>query len=151
MHPYQWWWEFGIINLAWLCYQDFKNKMIVDTRKNYFMFGCTTALGFFLSTKWWIPLLLLVLTFFIMYLMKKYVTSLGGADQETLCWMYPGIGLFSPVLMFCTAVIQVFLTLLQTFVTYKLFGTEKKDYPYYHVLLGTFIISFVFYLIHGAV
>lgn len=89
-------WAFvGLLNLLILTYQDIKNKMIIDDRKNLVMLGMTASLlslGFF---KWWYYIALLVVVLLLTnWIGKKQY--FGSGDVSAFRWLFLGFGYINP-------------------------------------------------------
>lgn len=144
------WFLFAFTNLIILVYQDYKNKMRVDSRLNFFMLGISSFL-LAMSDLWllgfWKGFGLSLLVFIIPGLIYRFLLKYGQGDIDALNWI--NIGLFSMnirfalvfnlVLMICHVIHSSAIIL-----TCKLKNKKVEKTPFFIVIL---IALFVFFLI----
>lgn len=139
------WAWFATINLILLTYDDFKHKMMVDDRKNFFMLGITFSLITHIPTNLWYLLLLIGVTLVYTILGKKYIKSIGEADFNTLGWIMYGYGIISVYKMLWFMVFFAGIAGLYMLVKYVYCRIAKLDKntptPFYPVILLSFIFN----------
>lgn len=124
--------------LCILCYQDIK-KMVVDSRRNYFMTGLTFGLIYVLEYSLAYFFSLIISTFAFSFFLYKF-TKIGLGDVRALGWIFLGYLLINPNILIMYIVILILLTIV-----YKLLMNyfKKQKYPFYPVILFSFfLVSF---------
>lgn len=139
------WFVVGVIYLSILTYQDYKNRMWVDSRYNWFMSGLSFGLIPLLHPRGYFVIVLLFvvlgLNLFLRYALKTYF---GRADIHSLTWIFWGFGLlgtwpifsFLMSLSFCSG---LYVLLKKVVFRKQLMMVEKT--PFYPVLLISFIFA----------
>lgn len=138
----EYWLGFSAFSLLILTYQDFKNKMKVDDRKNSFMIGFTIAFSLFcMDIPRWLLISIILVSAVLGIIIGRF-KFLGRADGRTITWLFMGyaaIGLYYLVSFFfiTTGIVTLWAVLKR-----KLFKIEKPV-PFYIVLLLIHIIMIV--------
>lgn len=135
-------WAFiGTIYLVILSYQDIKNKMLVDDRHNFFMFGLTSSLYFIYKPNIYYSLTLLVLVLALRWFFNKYKV-MGEADNNTIIWIFTGFGLVGPYILIDFI---FFYTLgLCFYMGFRKLYKIKVATPLYPIILFIFIAINIF-------
>lgn len=112
------WIIISLMSLAWLTYEDITNKKrlqgsfhTVDDRKNYYMYGITTALFFLSPLTLWPKLGILFLSFVVVNFIKKS-KYFGDGDTNSFAWMINGwmlLGFGVPFLAIFSLVVGMFV------------------------------------------
>lgn len=139
------WVVMGIIYLLILTYQDYKNKMVVDDRKNYLMLGATIALISHFKVGLIYMLILLSIIIFIGWLFNKYKT-LGKADINSLRWLFLGFGIISIYYLLAFLVIFTLLYILYwglKKIIFRLTNHLNISTQFYGVILFSYILTLV--------
>jgi len=134
------WAGLGTIYLLMLTWQDIRNNMQVDDRKNSFMLGLTISLysHFYYGIVY--SLSLLAITIIVCFLFAKKGV-IGGADISTIRWVLLGFGMMSPYLAaFWLAIFAVVSTIWLILRRIMKIPTGKPM-PFYPVLLCSFILQ----------
>lgn len=137
--PFSYWVWFGTIYLVLLTWQDFRNNMKIDDRKNWFMMGSTISLYSHISHKVWFIFFVLALIISVRWYIMKFC-KLGDGDANALSWIFLGFAIIS---IYCFAwfmIIFVVVSLLYTLAKLYVFK-YKKPTPYFQVLLICFILN----------
>jgi hypothetical protein len=134
------WAWFGTIYLAWLTWQDFKNNMVVDDRKNWFMLGMTLSLYSHFIHKGWYPFILLAVVIIMSILLSRF-NIVGAADISTIRWVFWGFGIINPYitmwwLLFFAAAYSIWLGIRKAL---KIPAWQKL--PFYPVILSSFLLN----------
>ena len=86
-------WFINAVGVLLLCtYQDYKNKMMVDDRLNFYMLGISTVIvgmSELLKTTWWSLLAIMFLTIVINVVLGFMGT--GTADKNAISWILLGL------------------------------------------------------------
>lgn len=133
------WIFLGTIYLVWLTVQDYRNKMKVDDRKNFFMLGASLALFALLSRPFWWLFALLVVTFFLNIVMAR-INGFGRGDVNTFSWIFWGFGIVGFDVLIFFSVVFVVLTLLYHFFKNVVFRYEKPT-PFFMVFLLSWCLT----------
>ena len=139
------WAWLGTIYLIILSYQDIKNNMNVDDRKNYFMFGATFALLSHIDRPLWIILLFFGIIIGLNYYMNK-IKVLGEADNTTLIWIFYGFAIINPAFLAYFAGFFIIITLIYAWTKNNVY--KVKTAPFYPVLLLTFILTNILFKLY---
>ena len=88
------WATIGTFYLILLTYQDFKNKMMVDDRHNYFMMGVTVGLYMIrrVNLLYVVGIILIIIT---LSMALKRFKALGEADIKTISWIFLGLSILN--------------------------------------------------------
>ena len=136
IYPAYFFW-IGTIYLLILTWQDYKKKMLVDDRLNYFMMGVTFSLLSHVQRSFWYIILILILFYALAYYLKKY-KLIGEADVNTLLWIFYGLSILAPYYAFWFA--GIFITLTLIYFGAKRWIFKNKEYtPFYGVILISFV------------
>jgi len=139
-------WAFlGSLYLGILTYQDIRNNMRVDDRKNWFMFGVTVMLLSHFDRSIWYVFLVIGLVMLLAKFLLRF-KLVGAGDISGLSWVFLGFGwidpsyllLFVVVFVFCTVVWQFFARLFV-----KLGGLFSRNSGFKLPFFGVILISFV--------
>lgn len=136
------WAWLGTLYLVVLTWQDFRNNMNVDDRKNYFMMGASFALLSHVQRNIWYILILILFTVLINIYAKKY-NILGHADISTLTWVFYGFGIINPFFLLFFILYFGGITLLYLILKRVALKLLKRPYetptPFYIVILISFL------------
>jgi len=133
------WFIFGLVHLAILTYQDFKNKRWIDSRHNYFMTGLT--FGLFVTSKN-LNILFLILTIIVSGILFIVLTKwnlLGKGDNQAITWIFFGlnfIGIYWVIYFISIVLAQIILVWL----ILKLLK-QVKPVPLMFVILTSYFIT----------
>lgn len=134
------WAIFGLLYLAMLTYQDIKNKMMVDDRHNYYMWGMTVALSWWYWHSFLYIMCVVVIIIFAMWLWSKYKIY-GAADINSLGWIMVGLWVFGAFYMVFYYVLMVFLGFVNNIIAKKI--GYKSEAPFYPVIFGCFLTTVI--------
>lgn len=126
----------GTLYLIILTWQDYKHKMTIDDRHNYFMMGIALSLMSHFKHNIWYILGLMAFTIIINIALKKS-KSLGGADISTLSWVFWGLGYIGIRYLFTFLIFLTIATIFYGFMKTQVFK-YKGQTPFYYVLLVSF-------------
>lgn len=136
---FSYWAFLGTIYLCVLTWQDYKNNMMVDDRKNYFMLGATVSLVSLVSLKLWYLLVLLIFLMIFQVWGKKQ-KAFGEADINSFSWIFLGLGIINPYKLFAFVLFLAVAILIYT--GFKLYVFKYKgETPFYGVILVCFVVS----------
>ena len=139
---YSYWAWFGTLYLILLTWQDFKNKRMVDDRRNFFMMGITISLVTHIPTSIWYKLSLIAFVMLFNWLGRKSKVF-GNADINTFTWIFLGLGFISVFKLMWFMVIFFIIVLL--YMTLKQYVYKiKEPTAFYGVILAAFITSSIF-------
>jgi len=142
---YYWAW-FGTIYLIWLTVQDFRNKMTVDDRKNYFMLGITISLLTHITRGFFYLIACFVITFILIIILKKF-KALGEADINSLSWIFLGFAFINPYKLAWFAMFFIVITAI--YMALKLYLFKVRDYtPFYYVILISYVLNSLLFAIY---
>lgn len=139
----RYWLMFGLIALCMLTYQDYKNKMRVDDRKNYFMMGVSICLMTFINRSLWYLLALITITLIMSFLLSKFKV-IGQGDINSLGWIFYGYGLLDPSVLLWFFIFFSITTAIYQFFKLVVFK-YKKPTPFFFVILINFIFTSWFF------
>lgn len=125
--------------LLFLTVQDFRNNMMVDDRKNWFMMGLSISLYSHVINSVWYILSLLIMVLALNYLFKKY-NVMGEADINSVTWMFLGFGIIGVFDLTTFAIIFCVILLFYTVLKNHVLKIQGK-FPFYFVLLLCFGLS----------
>ena len=132
-------WAFvGLLNLLILTYQDIKNHMIIDDRKNLVMLGLTVSLlslGYFRS--WYYLALIVVVLLLTNWIGKKQF--FGDGDVSAFRWLFLGFGYIHP-LSFAIFGTNLLLWSAAHMGAKKIFKIRGAT-PYFAVILASFTVT----------
>lgn len=134
------WAGIGTFYLLILTFKDQFNKMIVDDRHNWMMYGVTIALIPHFPVKIWYLLVLIVVAIALNWYMRK-TKSIGTADVNTITWMIYGYGIIGIKFLFLFFIIFLFFEIIYTVLKLTLIKNLRTATPFYAVLLGTFVLN----------
>lgn len=138
------WFIVGAIYLGILTYQDYKRKMIVDGRYNYFMMGLTFSLLSHFRRGLLYILALLVLTILLGIVIKK-LKILGQADINAITWIYYGMGIINPfnlVVFFAVFSFCILIYFVTKIMICRLRNIDVKEpVAFFPVILVSYIVS----------
>jgi len=136
---FSYWAWFGTIYLIFLAIQDYRDKMLVDDRKNYFMYGITLSLLSHIRRPILYTLTLIVVTVVMTIILNKKKV-MGEADLNTFNWLWVGMGIINVYRLFMLGIILTTLTVAYTLLKKHVFK-YKKPVPYYGVILMSFVLT----------
>jgi hypothetical protein len=132
------WFWLGTIYLIWLTVQDFRNNMLVDDRRNWFMAGLSISVFSHVQTSL-VYKLGLTFSIIILNIILRKTKAIGEADINSLSWVFLGLGLmhytYVPVFLVCFIPLTLLWTLL------KKIAKKEGATPFYHIILISFILS----------
>lgn len=134
------WAYIGTFYLLWMTWQDYRNNMTVDDRKNYFMMGVSIALISWYTHSIFYLLGLALVIFLFNLLGKKYVV-MGEADLSCLSWLIMGLGIIDLVVLLIF--IMILSVMVFIFIFFKWFVFKRKDepVPFFGVILICYIVN----------
>lgn len=134
------WAIMGTINLLILTYQDYKHKMMVDDRKNFFMLGASVGLLFIMPLALWYKFAIIGLMVSLGFYMHRFKT-LGEADIKTIGWIVLGFGMLGLWKLIAFFLVFLVFTAIYSVIKYRIFKYTKLATPFYGVLLASFIVT----------
>jgi hypothetical protein len=138
MNVLAYWFYIGTFYLIRLTWQDYKNNMLVDDRRNAVMLGLSLSIVSHVPTTLVYKLALgFTLVGLNMFLKKAQAT--GEADVNTLSWLLLGLGLIHISFLIVFLAVFTAVTLIW-FILKKIIKNEGKT-QFYGVILLSFIIS----------
>ena len=144
-------WAFiGTFYLIWMTVQDFRKKMLIDDRKNFFMMGVSVGLIALFRQPGWYLLALAGVVLALQFVLKRS-KALGTADVHTLIWIIYGLGIINLWALVYFAGIMVVFTVFYEIVKRKVFKAGKP-WPFMYVILLAFVavcLLFSFYTLKG--
>lgn len=129
-----------ILSLLLMLYSDLQ-KMKIDQRRNYFMFGATLTIGLVgsnASTFFWAAITLMIFWMGFSQIEKMIGKVMGEGDKQVFAWLLPGLALFN--IQFSVLCLAVFFILITIFSFYTAYTKTQKKYP------GIIFISLAFIL-----
>jgi hypothetical protein len=137
------WLFLGIFYLVWLTWQDYKHKMVVDDRKNYFMFGVTTALLDLFKIKWYFIFIIFTVFIILFFIFSKYKV-LGNADLKSLLWIFYGFAIIKLSYLALFAILFIIVLILNELIKRFVLRLKMRvRLPFYHVILISFILTII--------
>ena len=127
--------------LILLTYQDIKNKMVVDDRRNFFLSGMTFALlGVYTKGLLWL-LGVIAITIFVMlsYGFANKKGWVGSADVNSLSWITMGLMICNPIMLavfFLALAVVSILTMV-----FKSVTKYKDALPFYPNIMAAWVIA----------
>ena len=135
------WTYMGTIYLIILLWQDYKNKMKIDDRLNYFMMGMTISLISHISTGLWYRLALVAVVIGLHIFLSR-LKVIGAGDVNSFTWIFTGYGLIDPIYLAVFCVVLATLTI--TYMALKKILKYEQPVQFYPVILISFLISSFF-------
>lgn len=135
---YSYYFFLGTINLIILSWQDFKNNMKIDDRKNAIMIGVAISLLSHKRASIWYLLILAAITTFMFFWLRKF-KAIGEGDINALVWIYLGVGIISAFLLLWFVIYFTIVVSLYTLLKRAVFK-YKGNLPFMPILLITFIL-----------
>ena len=135
----KYWAYFATLYLFLLTYQDYKNNMMVDDRRNYLMMGITISLITHVPRPLWYIVFLALVLLLLGFFMRK-TEAIGEADIKTLSWIFFGFGLINVFFLSTFAAIFVIMTFIYFSLKKYLLRTTQKT-PFYIVIMLSFIVT----------
>ena len=146
MNDISYWPWLGTIYLIILTYQDYKNGMMIDDRKNYFMMGASFMLFSHFSRPLFYFILVLSIVIAFNWFQTKYMQKwIGKGDISAITWILLGysiLDLFYPAYFIIHLILSVFVMYGTIFIFKKI--TKRKEelpVPFFAVFLVTYIIT----------
>jgi hypothetical protein len=130
------WFWLGTMYLIFLTYQDTKNNMVVDDRRNSFMLGLSISIMSHVNTTLLYKLCLTAVIILLTIYLKKFKV-VGEADINSLSWIFLGLGLMHPTYLIIFA--AFFITLTIIFWIIKRIIKKEGYAPFYAVILLSYI------------
>lgn len=123
--------------------QDYRRKMMIDDRYNFFMSGIVASLFTHIHRSW--PYILFLVTFALaMPFLFNKIKFLGEADNRALMWILSGFAIISHVVLVMYALIFIACLLFFWLMKEKLFRIPRPM-PFYAVLLASFVATGLLY------
>lgn len=98
-------WAFiGTFYLIWLTWQDYRNNMRVDDRRNFFMMGVSIAIYAWYPRGILYAFAVMGLMLLWVWVAKKY-SKFGVADIHSFAWIFLAFAIINPVLLGAFAVL----------------------------------------------
>ena len=146
MSNFHYWAWIGTIYLIMLTWQDYKNGMMVDDRKNYFMMGASFMLFSHFSRPLWYFILVISIVMIFNWFQTKYMQKfIGKGDISAISWILLGYSILD---LFYPAIFMIYLigTIFVMYVTILVFKkitkrTEQIPVPFFAIFLLTFIAT----------
>lgn len=133
------WAWLGVFNLCVLTWQDYKNRMSVDDRKNHFMLGVSFFLLSHVSRGFFYIIGLIVFLGVFNWFMGR-IRGFGSGDVSALTWIFLGFGILSPFFALYFWVVFALCTLFYQFVKSVVFRFSGPI-PFFGVILVSFLLS----------
>jgi len=141
-------WAFlGTIYLFILTWQENRNKLKIDARKNYFMMGLSLSLIAYLPRSIWYILGVLAMSFTYNYVCNRY-RLLKPDDVSTSVWILYGFAYINIVALGLFVLVLGVLGLIYRYIKRNVYSLNRKA-PYYSVIAASFVLTcafFAFYL-----
>jgi len=142
------WVWIGTIYLLILTWQDYKNNMKIDDRHNYFMLGITFGMLIIQNLTFLYVFISIAINVILLIIVSK---SLGGGDRHSMLWVLNGFAFIHPALY-----ISYLLSFLAISIIYigiirlirKKLNIYQQHFPFYPVILISFIITNIYYLMY---
>lgn len=133
------WFIIGTVYLIILTYQDYKNKMNVDDRYNFFMMGLSVSL--YSHSKHTILYIFVILgmTFLVYFYLKRFL-KIGEGDIKAFTWIFLGLTIINLYYTFLFFIILSIVTILYSLIKRFIFNIKGAT-PYFGVILISFIIN----------
>ena len=145
------WSFFGTLYLLILTYQDYKDKMMVDDRHNYFMMGLSISLYSHFFKTWWYSLGLALIILLIFVIFKKILANyIGSADITAIVWILLGFAIIKYIIAayFLVFVLRgdiIFYIFYVIITNYLKINRQNKELPYFGFITINFIITCVLF------
>ncbi len=133
------WAWFGTIQLLLLTYQDYKNNMMVDDRKNFFMMGITISLLTHVRLEIWYVFACLFGIIFYLNRIKKW-KAFGEGDINGFMWIYLGFLFINPVFFAIFNVIIFVFGGLYLLIKVKVHKITAPA-PFFPIILISFVLT----------
>lgn len=133
------WAWFGAFQLLLLTIQDYRNNMMIDDRKNYFMMGMSISLLMVFPQPWFylLPLIVVALGLRI-YLGKKRV--MGAGDLNALFWIFYGFGIINFMALLTYVILLGCAAAGFGIIKHHLLGIKKPS-PFMIVIFLSFVVA----------
>lgn len=128
----------GILMLGIMTYEDFKNVMQVDDRRNWLMLGCTIMLLAFIKRSFWYILIVAIGTIVMTIILNRF-HAFGAADNSALSWIMAGFAYVSPI--HSLAFMLIFGALLTIQLTIKKLLKVTHPTPLFMAIFLSFILN----------
>lgn len=134
----------GTLALILLTYQDIKNNMTVDDRRNYFLQGLTFALLGAYTRNFWVLIGIIAVTVIVtvIYGFAYKKGWVGSADVNTLSWVTMGLMILNPIALVCFFAALLIVTLLTICV--RALVKYKDPLPFYPNILAAWVLVLIF-------
>lgn len=141
-------WAFiGTMYLIYMTWQDHKNNMLIDDRKNYFMMGVTIALISHISRSVWYILVLIILVIVAAVFLKR-IKQIGEADINALTWIMYGLAIINVFTLLYFFFIFGLLALIYG-LSKKYIFKKKEPTPFFWVIMLSFILNSLLFNFYG--
>lgn len=137
-------WVFvGLIDLAFLTWQDIRKRGWVDDRLNFSMMGATLMLlEDYPKSVVYLLIVLVVLALLSAFIIKFKL--LGDADYKSIAWIMWGLSYINSSYLVGFFIATAFFTVVQALTARVLFKKAVRV-PYYPVLFLSFLTTCLFY------
>jgi len=133
------WFYMATFYLIWLTIQDYRNKMMVDDRKNWFMMGLSISIISHIRQGLLYRFGLIFLNILFIYFFRK-AKGFGEADINTLGWIFLGFGLIDIYYLLYFYIIFTILTITYYLIKNQVFK-YKAPIQFYGVILLSFVLN----------
>lgn len=136
--PISYWFFPALLYLVWLTWQDCRNNMLVDDRKNWFVMGLSVSLINFTSLSPFSVFFLIVCMVGLMVFFS-WSKMFGQGDITAFGWMFLSFGFLD---LFTLGLFMVLLLLFSSvFFVCKKFVFLREKLPFFPVLLIVFLVT----------
>lgn len=138
-------WAFtGTFYLIILTFQDYRLKMHVDDRFNFFMYGATAMLLSHVLGHYsiWYLLLIMGIGLGLRFYVNKF-KLMGEADANTFAWIFTGYGFMGFQLLVTALVFFLGVLILTAILKFAVFRNKSKQ-PFYAIILIYFVLTNIF-------
>lgn len=139
--PFSYWAWAGTLYLVWLTIQDYRNNMLVDDRKNWFMMGLSVSITSHIPLKLWY-LFALAGFLAVFQILGRKLNAFGEGDLNSLSWVFLGLGLISVYKLVVFVIIFSVITLIYQGLKVYVFK-YKWPTPFYGVILLSYVVSMI--------
>lgn len=134
------WTWMGSLHLGILGFQDLRNNMLVDDRRNWLMMGATVMILSHVHRSIWYILLLIVILLVAGFFVRRF-RVFGEADLMGFAWIYFGFGYVNPFVLFWFVIFCFGLTGLVLGVRDFVLKRRGVAVPYFPVIFFSFFLT----------
>lgn len=106
------------------------NKLKIDERRNWFMFGATVTIGLVINSAsvfFWGAITLMAFWIGFSQIEKRTGKIMGEGDKQVFAWLLPGLAMFN--VQFAVLCLALFFGLLSCFSVYTKYAKIQGKYP----------------------